>query len=64
MADKQGKELYEIPVDELNEWLEDVTLTEQDWQQITDPYYFVQRRRVTGGTNPDVVREMIDRRKE
>ncbi|MEC2158576.1 argininosuccinate lyase [Virgibacillus halodenitrificans] len=64
LADKQDKELYEIPVGELNEWLEDVTLTEQDWRQITDPYYFVQRRRVTGGTNPDVVREMIDRRKE
>jgi len=62
-ADDVGKELYELSVDQVNKWLEDVTLSEQDWKEIVDPYYFVDRRRVTGGTNPDVVRKMIEKRK-
>lgn len=53
------KELYELPVDTVNEWLKDVTLSEADWQGIVDPAIFIQRRSITGGPNPDTVREMI-----
>ncbi len=53
------KELYELPVDTVNEWLKDVTLSEEDWQGIVDPAIFIQRRSITGGPNPDTVREMI-----
>lgn len=59
-----GKELYEIPLTEINEWLEDTPLNEQDWEGIIDPTYFVDRRKVTGGTNPEVVQAMIDKRKQ
>ncbi|MDY0409306.1 argininosuccinate lyase [Paracerasibacillus soli] len=61
-ADKLGKELYELSVDKVNEWIEDVKISEQDWKEIVDPYYFVERRKVTGGPNPNVVREMIKKR--
>ncbi|MGN7407867.1 argininosuccinate lyase [Sporosarcina sp. SAFN-010] len=57
------KELYEIPVELVNEWLEDVSLSEADWQAIIDPVVFVERRSITGGPNPDTVREMIAKRK-
>lgn len=56
-------ELYEIPVELVNEWLEDVSLSEADWQAIIDPVVFVERRSITGGPNPDTVREMIAKRK-
>src|SRR5699024_1161205 len=62
-ADELGKELYELSVDQVNEWIDGVALSEKDWEEIVDPYYFVERRRVTGGPNPDVVRKMIARRK-
>jgi argininosuccinate lyase len=63
-ADKLQMELFEIPVEKINEWLEDVKLNEKEWKCIVDPTCFVERRKVTGGTNPDVVREMIKRRKQ
>lgn len=56
-------ELYDIPLEQVNEWLEDTPLTEKDWEGIVDPTFFVERRKVTGGTNPDVVRKMITDRK-
>lgn len=59
-----GKELYEIPLTQINEWLEDVALSEQDWEEIIDPKYFVERRKVTGGTNSEVVQNMINKRKK
>ncbi|WP_140321998.1 hypothetical protein [Oceanobacillus rekensis] len=58
-----GKELYDVPLALVNEWLEYVQLEEKDWEAIVDPKHFVESRSVTGGTNPDVVREMIKRRK-
>lgn len=63
-ADKLEKELYELSLEQVNQWLGDVTLSETDWQEIIDPYYFVERRKITGGPNPDVVRGMIEERKE
>ena len=57
------KELYEIPVELVNEWLEDVSLSGADWQAIVDPVVFVKRRSITGGPNPDTVRKMIAKRK-
>src|SRR5690625_2400448 len=62
-ADKLGKELYDLRLEQVNDWLEDVTLSQTDWNEIIDPYYFVERRKVTGGPNPDVVRKMIEKRK-
>ncbi|HLS07437.1 argininosuccinate lyase [Lentibacillus sp.] len=62
-ATADGKELYEISLKVINKWLEDVSLNEKEWKEITDPYYFVYRRDRTGGPNPDVVRDMIEERK-
>ena len=62
-ADKENKQLYDICLHEINDWLGDVGLTAKDWQEIIDPTYFVERRNVTGGTNPEVVKEMIEKRK-
>lgn len=59
-----GKELYEISLTQINEWLEDTPLNKQDWEGIINPTYFVERRKVTGGTNPDVVQSMINKRKK
>ncbi|WP_330949222.1 argininosuccinate lyase [Virgibacillus sp. MG-45] len=63
-AQAQQKELYEISIHQVNEWLEDIELTAEDWQQIVDPTCFVERRKVTGGTNPAVVSDMIQRRRK
>lgn len=57
------KELYELPVELVNEWLKDVSLSRADWQAIIDPVVFVERRHITGGPNPNTVREMIAKRK-
>lgn len=62
-ADQAEKELYEISLPQINEWLEDVNLTSKDWEAIIDPRCFVERRKVTGGPNSDVVRKMIEERK-
>ncbi|WP_226037439.1 argininosuccinate lyase [Aquibacillus saliphilus] len=61
-TDAESKELYEIPVTTVNQWLGDVKLENEDWQAITDPKLFVERRKITGGPNPDVVRGMIKKR--
>lgn len=63
-AGELKKELYELPVSKINEWLEGTQLTEKDWQEIVNPLYFVERRRVTGGPNSEVVRKMIEKRKQ
>lgn len=62
-SDQVDRELYELELDQVNTWLEDVKLSEKDWKEIIDPYYFVERRKVTGGPNPDVVKKMIKDRK-
>jgi argininosuccinate lyase len=63
LADKENKELYEIPLSTVNEWLENITLKSKDWEAIIDPKQFIERRKITGGTNPAVVLDMIMRRK-
>lgn len=63
-AIEKGKELYEIDVEQINRWLDDVELTEEDWEGIIDPKHFINRRKVTGGTNPQVVKQMIANRKK
>ncbi|WP_156290597.1 argininosuccinate lyase [Oceanobacillus salinisoli] len=62
-AASKHKELYDIPVDLVNQWLGDVQLSSEDWQAVVDPKCFVERRKVTGGPNPDVVKDMIRKRK-
>ncbi|WP_085992991.1 argininosuccinate lyase [Oceanobacillus senegalensis] len=62
-ADAEGKQLYDIPVNQVNEWLGDVKLSYEDWTKIVDPTCFVERRNITGGPNPEVVRGMIWARK-
>ncbi|RDW20617.1 argininosuccinate lyase [Oceanobacillus chungangensis] len=62
-TDAEGKELYEIPLKLVNQWLGDVQLSNDDWEAIINPDRFVERRNITGGPNPDVVRAMIDNRK-
>ncbi|MGP4073358.1 argininosuccinate lyase [Piscibacillus sp. B03] len=61
-ATEQGIELYELDVERINNLLEDIKLEEEDWQSIIDPRIFVERRNVTGGTNPKVVKDMIQKR--
>ncbi|MFD1608228.1 argininosuccinate lyase [Oceanobacillus luteolus] len=61
---EMNKELYDVPLSLVNKWLKDVQLEESDWEAIIDPKHFVESRNVTGGTNPVVVRDMIERRKE
>lgn len=63
-AIEKGKELYEIDVKQLNDWLDGVQITEEDWEGVINPKYFIQRRKVTGGTNPQVVKQMIANRKK
>ncbi|SFB10735.1 argininosuccinate lyase [Lentibacillus halodurans] len=63
-AAEDRKELYEISLKTINDWLKDVSLSKKDWKEITDPFYFVQRRDRIGGPNPEVVREMIEKRKQ
>lgn len=62
-ADKENKQLYQISLHEINDWLKDVVLTAKDWQEIVDPICFVERRNITGGVNPETVKDMIERRK-
>ncbi|MYL34368.1 argininosuccinate lyase [Pontibacillus yanchengensis] len=57
-----GKELYEVEVNQVNEWLEGVQLSENDWKAIVDPRQFVNRRNICGGPNPDVVKRMLENR--
>ncbi|MFD1348109.1 argininosuccinate lyase [Oceanobacillus caeni] len=62
-TDAEGKQLYDLSVRQVNEWLEDIQLTNEDWAAIVDPMCFVERRKITGGPNPEVVRAMIRARK-
>lgn len=60
----QQAELYQIPLEQVNNWLEDIHLTEEHWQAITDPLVFIARRNITGGPNFDTVRAMIEKRRD
>ncbi len=62
-ADAAKLELYEIPVEKVNEWLDGIQLKNEDWREIVDPICFVARRNVTGGPNQELVKEMVQKRK-
>jgi argininosuccinate lyase len=59
---EQGKELYEWTANEINDFVGEIELTDQEWQGIVDPRVFVERRAVRGGPNPDEVKRMITNR--
>lgn len=64
---KQGKELYEWDVVTINTMIQrfvDVSLTEEEWQKIISPEYFIEIRNLQGGPNPKEVKRMIGERKE
>ncbi|UFT98807.1 argininosuccinate lyase [Radiobacillus kanasensis] len=63
-ATSMEKELYEVDVNQLNEWLKDVEISEEDWQKIVDPRSFVEKRKITGGPNPKMVKGMIEARRK
>lgn len=56
-------ELFEIPLNQVNEWIGEVKINEKEWSDITNPVSFVERRKVTGGPAPEVVQSMIEKRK-
>ena len=62
-----GKELYEWHIDEINQMISgyvDVALTEDEWQKIISPEYFVEIRSIQGGPSPKEVVRMIAERKQ
>ncbi|WP_258535559.1 argininosuccinate lyase [Bacillus sp. 03113] len=61
----KNRELYEWPLEEINEILSDhgIQLSKDEWESITDPRIFVQRRSICGGPSPKEVRRMIEERK-
>ncbi|WP_098444716.1 hypothetical protein [Bacillus sp. es.036] len=48
-ANEEKKELDEVSLSEVNEWIGVVQLSEEDWNNICDPSKFIERRSVTGG---------------
>ncbi|MFC7391413.1 argininosuccinate lyase [Scopulibacillus cellulosilyticus] len=62
-SSEKKKELYEWRVDEINQFLDDIKLTENEWKGIVNPKIFVKRRSVRGGPSPSEVKRMIDNRK-
>jgi argininosuccinate lyase len=64
---KEQKELYEWKIDEINKMISQfssVTLSEEEWQKIISPEYFVEIRSIQGGPSPKEVKRMIGVRKE
>lgn len=64
LSTEKGKELYEWHYNEINDFLDNITLSESEWQAIIDPKTFVERRSVRGGPSPIEVQRMIENRKE
>lgn len=65
IADK--KELYDWDINEINAIIKDfvdVSLSEEDWQKIISPEYFVAIRNHEGGPSPKEVERMIVDRKQ
>ncbi|WP_217586573.1 argininosuccinate lyase [Lentibacillus saliphilus] len=56
------RELYDWTVDDINQYLNGVSLTDEEWNDIIDPNVFVQRRSVLGGTNCNEVERMLANR--
>jgi argininosuccinate lyase len=65
---KEHKELYDWKIDEINTMISefvDVSLTEQEWEKIISPEYFVEIRSIQGGPSPkEVVRMLVERKKK
>jgi argininosuccinate lyase len=64
---KEGKELYEWEVEAINAVIAqfvDVSLTEEEWQKIISPEYFIEIRDLQGGPSPKEVKRMIGERKK
>ncbi|MGP4079028.1 argininosuccinate lyase [Pseudalkalibacillus sp. R45] len=62
-TDTINKELYELSAAEVNKWMEEVKISQEDWEEVVCPKHFIDRRKVTGGTNGMIVKDMIERRK-
>ncbi|MBM7646190.1 argininosuccinate lyase [Scopulibacillus daqui] len=60
---EEHKELYEWQADDINEILDGVKLSKEEWQGIIDPSVFVKRRSIRGGPCPSEVKRMIDNRR-
>lgn len=58
----QGKELFDWTVGEINDLIEDVSLTAEEWADLVNPKVFVERRSVRGGPSPVEVTRMIANR--
>lgn len=64
---KKEKELYDWDIKEINQMIKEyyeVALTEEEWQKIISPEYFVGIRKIQGGPSPNEVTRMISDRKE
>jgi argininosuccinate lyase len=64
---KEGKELYEWKIGEINEMISGfvpVALKEEEWKKIISPEYFVKIRSIQGGPSPVEVQRMLEKRKE
>lgn len=62
---KEGKELYEWDVEAINTVIAqfvNVSLTEEEWQKIISPEYFIEIRDLQGGPSPKEVKRMIGKR--
>ncbi len=60
-AEKKGKELYELELEELKRFS---SLIENDVFEAIMPETSVKQRKVTGGTSPDYVRELLKKAKQ
>ncbi|MGX2960613.1 argininosuccinate lyase [Peribacillus sp. JNUCC 23] len=64
---REGKELYDWDTQDINEMIAEfvaVHITEEEWQKIISPEYFVAIRKIQGGPSPKEVKRMIEIRKQ
>ena len=64
---QEKKELYDWDIHDINSMIRpfvDVTLSEEEWQKIISPEYFVEIRNHPGGPNPQEVERMIEERRQ
>ncbi|UOY93189.1 argininosuccinate lyase [Ectobacillus sp. JY-23] len=60
----QQKELYEFTLTEVNTILAVVSLTYEEWDHITSPESFINRRNITGGPALQEIQRMLQVRRE
>src|SRR5690625_434706 len=61
-ADKINQELYQLPLEKVNEWIGIVELSQEDWNCLIAPPDRMTRRNVTGDPNRDIVQNRIEDR--